>query len=154
MDIIFAEGKFRAKSKFANIAKISSTRKIKLVLYIFHAVQSYLTIVQSEHFLTYLVKTTRKFKNMVLGRLWLCVSVSHQLRKEHFFSLRSIIGKIRVSRIRHWIVDRLLSNSAVLCARRKNLPPVERPGTVLRGAMTTLWVNIMSDRISLLRFCL
>ena len=28
MDIIFAGGKFRAKSKFANIAKISSTRKI------------------------------------------------------------------------------------------------------------------------------
>ena len=28
MDIIFAGGKFRAKSKFANIAKISSARKI------------------------------------------------------------------------------------------------------------------------------
>ena len=28
VDIIFAGGKFRAKSKFANIAKISSTRKI------------------------------------------------------------------------------------------------------------------------------
>ena len=28
MDIIFAGGKFRAKSKFANIAKLSSTRKI------------------------------------------------------------------------------------------------------------------------------
>ena len=31
MDIIFAGGKFRAKSKFANIAKISSTRKIGVI---------------------------------------------------------------------------------------------------------------------------
>ena len=28
VDIIFGEGKFRAKAKFANIAKINSTRKI------------------------------------------------------------------------------------------------------------------------------
>ena len=33
MDIIFAGGKFRAKSKFANIAKISSTRKIGVIQY-------------------------------------------------------------------------------------------------------------------------
>ena len=33
VDIIFAGGKFRAKSKFAKIAKINSTRKIELVLY-------------------------------------------------------------------------------------------------------------------------
>ena len=31
VDIIFAGGKFRAKSKFANIAKISSTRKIGVI---------------------------------------------------------------------------------------------------------------------------
>ena len=31
MDVIFAGGKFRAKSKFANIAKISSTRKIGVI---------------------------------------------------------------------------------------------------------------------------
>ena len=31
--IIFAGGKFRAKSKFANIAKISSTRKIGVIQY-------------------------------------------------------------------------------------------------------------------------
>ena len=34
MDIYFAGGKFRAKSKFANIAKISSTRKIRVIQYI------------------------------------------------------------------------------------------------------------------------
>ena len=34
VDIIFAGGKFRAKSKFANIAKISSTRKIGVIQYI------------------------------------------------------------------------------------------------------------------------
>ena len=33
MDIIFAGGKFRAKSKFANIAKISSTRKMCVIQY-------------------------------------------------------------------------------------------------------------------------
>ena len=33
VDIIFAGGKFRAKSKFANIAKISSTRKICVIQY-------------------------------------------------------------------------------------------------------------------------
>ena len=35
VDIYFAGGKFRAKSKFANIAKISSTRKLglRVVLY-------------------------------------------------------------------------------------------------------------------------
>ena len=33
MDIIFAGGKFRAKSQFANIAKISSTRKIGVIQY-------------------------------------------------------------------------------------------------------------------------
>ena len=31
VDIIFAGGKFRAKSKFANIANISSTRKIGVI---------------------------------------------------------------------------------------------------------------------------
>ena len=31
VDIYFAGGKFRAKSKFANIAKISSTRKIRVI---------------------------------------------------------------------------------------------------------------------------
>ena len=31
VDNIFAGGKFRAKSKFANIAKISSTRKIGVI---------------------------------------------------------------------------------------------------------------------------
>ena len=30
VDIYFVGGKFRAKSKFANIAKISSTRKIRV----------------------------------------------------------------------------------------------------------------------------
>ena len=34
MDNIFAGGKFRAKSKFANIAKISSTRKIGVIQYL------------------------------------------------------------------------------------------------------------------------
>ena len=33
MDIIFAGGKFRAKSQFANIAKISSTRKMGVIQY-------------------------------------------------------------------------------------------------------------------------
>ena len=33
MYIIFAGGKFRAKSQFANIAKISSTRKIGVIQY-------------------------------------------------------------------------------------------------------------------------
>ena len=33
MDIIFAGGKFRAKSQFENIAKISSTRKIGVIQY-------------------------------------------------------------------------------------------------------------------------
>ena len=33
LDIYFAGGKFRAKSKFANIAKISSTRKIRVIQY-------------------------------------------------------------------------------------------------------------------------
>ena len=33
VDIISAGGKFRAKSKFANIAKISSTRKIGVIQY-------------------------------------------------------------------------------------------------------------------------
>ena len=33
VDIIFAGGKFRAKSEFANIAKISSTRKIGVIQY-------------------------------------------------------------------------------------------------------------------------
>ena len=33
MENIFAGGKFRAKSKFANIAKISSTRKIGVIQY-------------------------------------------------------------------------------------------------------------------------
>ena len=33
MDIYFAGGTFRAKSKFANIAKISSTRKIRVIQY-------------------------------------------------------------------------------------------------------------------------
>ena len=33
MDIIFAGEEFRAKSKFANIAKISSTRKIGVIQY-------------------------------------------------------------------------------------------------------------------------
>ena len=33
VDIIIAGGKFRAKSKFANIAKISSTRKIGVIQY-------------------------------------------------------------------------------------------------------------------------
>ena len=37
MDIIFAGGKFRAKSKFANIAKISSTRKIGVIQYLRHS---------------------------------------------------------------------------------------------------------------------
>ena len=36
VDIIFAGGKFRAKSKFANIAKISSTRKIGVIQYMLH----------------------------------------------------------------------------------------------------------------------
>ena len=36
VDIIFAGGKFRAKSKFANIAKISSTRKIGVIQYLFY----------------------------------------------------------------------------------------------------------------------
>ena len=31
VDIYFAGGKFRAKSKFANIANISSTRKIRVI---------------------------------------------------------------------------------------------------------------------------
>ena len=34
VDIFFAGGKFRAKSKFANIAKMSSTRKIGVIQYI------------------------------------------------------------------------------------------------------------------------
>ena len=33
LDIIFAGGKFRAKSKFAKIAKINSTRKIGVIQY-------------------------------------------------------------------------------------------------------------------------
>ena len=33
MDIYFAGGTFRAKSKFGNIAKISSTRKIRVIQY-------------------------------------------------------------------------------------------------------------------------
>ena len=33
VDIIFAGGTFRAKSKFGNIAKISSTRKIGVIQY-------------------------------------------------------------------------------------------------------------------------
>ena len=33
MDVIFAGGKFRAKSKFAKIAKIYSTRKIGVIQY-------------------------------------------------------------------------------------------------------------------------
>ena len=33
VDIIFAGGKFRAKSEFANIAKISSTRNIGVIQY-------------------------------------------------------------------------------------------------------------------------
>ena len=35
VDIIFVRGKFRAKSKFANIAKISSTRKVGVIQYIY-----------------------------------------------------------------------------------------------------------------------
>ena len=35
MDIIFAGGKFRAKSKFAKIAKIYSTRKIGVIQYLY-----------------------------------------------------------------------------------------------------------------------
>ena len=35
VDIYFAGGKFRAKSKFANIAKMSSTRKIRVIQYIY-----------------------------------------------------------------------------------------------------------------------
>ena len=38
VDIIFAGGNFRAKSKFANIAKISSTRKIGVIQYTFNKV--------------------------------------------------------------------------------------------------------------------
>ena len=34
VDIYFAGGKFHAKSKFANIAKISSTRKIRVIQYL------------------------------------------------------------------------------------------------------------------------
>ena len=37
VDIIFAGGKFRAKSEFANIAKISSTRKIGVIQYLIQA---------------------------------------------------------------------------------------------------------------------
>ena len=33
VDSYFAGGKFRAKSKFANIAKMSSTRKIRVIQY-------------------------------------------------------------------------------------------------------------------------
>ena len=33
VDIIFAGGKFRAKSKFAKIAKLNSTRKIGVIQY-------------------------------------------------------------------------------------------------------------------------
>ena len=44
VDIIFAGGKFRAKSKFANIAKISSTRKIGVIQYI-------IVIVQRNHYI-------------------------------------------------------------------------------------------------------
>ncbi len=33
VDIYFSGGRFRAKSKFANIAKISSTRKIRVIQY-------------------------------------------------------------------------------------------------------------------------
>ena len=43
VDIIFVGGKFRAKSKFANIAKISSTRKIGVI--------QYCTVKQQEHIL-------------------------------------------------------------------------------------------------------
>ena len=38
VDIIFAGGKFRAKSKFAKIAKINSTRKIGVIQYLPHSV--------------------------------------------------------------------------------------------------------------------
>ena len=37
VDIIFAGGKFRAKSKFANIAKISSTRNVFVILFAWKA---------------------------------------------------------------------------------------------------------------------
>ena len=34
VDIYFAGGKFRAKSKFANIAKLFSTRKVRVIQYL------------------------------------------------------------------------------------------------------------------------
>ena len=34
VDIIFAGGKFRAKYKFANVAKIFSPRKIRVIQYV------------------------------------------------------------------------------------------------------------------------
>ena len=47
VDINFAGGKFRAKSKFANIAKISSTRKIGVIQYIVLSNKMLSKIVQS-----------------------------------------------------------------------------------------------------------
>ena len=41
VDIISAGGKFRAKSKFANIAKISSTRKIGVIYSIYSLIQKH-----------------------------------------------------------------------------------------------------------------
>ena len=40
VDIYFAGGKFRAKSKFANIANISSTRKLR-VIELVHTTRAY-----------------------------------------------------------------------------------------------------------------
>ena len=49
VDFIFAGGKFRAKSKFANIAKISSTRKIGVIQYTLGASSSHGPVVYGHH---------------------------------------------------------------------------------------------------------
>ena len=51
VDIIFAGGKFRAKSTFANIAKISSTRKIGVMQYSVYVISVFSYIIRFSLFL-------------------------------------------------------------------------------------------------------
>ena len=53
VDIIFAGGKFRAKSKFAKIAKIYSTRKIGVIQYC-HLVSIFRVPIPNPHGLAFL----------------------------------------------------------------------------------------------------
>ena len=71
VDIIFAGGKFRAKSKFAKIAKLNSTRKIGVIQYYQYSISS---LIAEEYTHAFIYVSVIILSQIVMLNMTLCIT--------------------------------------------------------------------------------